>query len=559
MTAGDALLRAIIESPEDDVPRLVYADWLDEHGQVARGEFIRLQCELEHLPPEAPRRHEIADRCDDLLAEHEEAWLGSPPACLERWRFRRGFVESLTLQEETSLERCAELFGRHPIRSVHLSARGEAALRLGPSPWQERLEDLYLTVTDDVEEFVAGARGRADLAAVTGLCDFDCGVIPDGLVLREMPFAPALRRLELGAWGDQAEGLAGLRPLLAGGAFPQLTALYVQWWTRATLEELAPLLESPRADRWRELQLLGPVTSEGLNLLSRCPRLERIGLRWDEETKPNTPLELPSSLTDLSVADRTAAGTLLPALARSSGLERLRSLHLLFGGINNPSHLSPSDLQALGEVLARLRGPVLHLALCGCPEGTLRNLAELESLDRLASLSIQEHAVVKEAELSPLVERSLPGLRCLELPLGEVSTAGIRLLAGASWLAGLRQLSLIEGAVFQEGLEALLHSPHLRRLTHVDLFRLHGKHSAAMLANWPGLRRLRVMDVRFRDVSAAEVRPFLQSAHLGPLLRLDLSVWFGKEAEHLGEEELQALRARLGCRLKLSGDLYQQQ
>lgn len=45
----DALVRAIIENPEDDSPRLVYADWLDEHGGAARAEFIRLQCELGRL------------------------------------------------------------------------------------------------------------------------------------------------------------------------------------------------------------------------------------------------------------------------------------------------------------------------------------------------------------------------------------------------------------------------------------------------------------------------------------------------------------------------------
>jgi uncharacterized protein (TIGR02996 family) len=28
----DDFLRAICESPDDDAPRLVFADWLDEHG-----------------------------------------------------------------------------------------------------------------------------------------------------------------------------------------------------------------------------------------------------------------------------------------------------------------------------------------------------------------------------------------------------------------------------------------------------------------------------------------------------------------------------------------------
>lgn len=56
MSDRDALLRAIIDNPADDAPRLVYADWLDEHGDAARAEYLRV---LSHLiaaqpPADAP-------------------------------------------------------------------------------------------------------------------------------------------------------------------------------------------------------------------------------------------------------------------------------------------------------------------------------------------------------------------------------------------------------------------------------------------------------------------------------------------------------------------------
>jgi uncharacterized protein (TIGR02996 family) len=45
-----ALLSAILAAPDDDLPRLVFADWLEEYGttdaDVARVEFIRLGCKL---------------------------------------------------------------------------------------------------------------------------------------------------------------------------------------------------------------------------------------------------------------------------------------------------------------------------------------------------------------------------------------------------------------------------------------------------------------------------------------------------------------------------------
>lgn len=46
MTDGDNLLRNILKNPEDDIVRLVYADWLDENDQPEYAEFIRTQIEL---------------------------------------------------------------------------------------------------------------------------------------------------------------------------------------------------------------------------------------------------------------------------------------------------------------------------------------------------------------------------------------------------------------------------------------------------------------------------------------------------------------------------------
>lgn len=39
-----SLIRTICTNPHCDIDRLVYADWLDEHEQPERAEFIRLQC-----------------------------------------------------------------------------------------------------------------------------------------------------------------------------------------------------------------------------------------------------------------------------------------------------------------------------------------------------------------------------------------------------------------------------------------------------------------------------------------------------------------------------------
>lgn len=41
------LLQAVLDAPEEDAPRLVYADWFEEHGQTERAQFIRFQVAAE--------------------------------------------------------------------------------------------------------------------------------------------------------------------------------------------------------------------------------------------------------------------------------------------------------------------------------------------------------------------------------------------------------------------------------------------------------------------------------------------------------------------------------
>ena len=43
LTDGQRLLRRILECPEDDAPRLIYSDWLEEQGEEERARFIRSQ------------------------------------------------------------------------------------------------------------------------------------------------------------------------------------------------------------------------------------------------------------------------------------------------------------------------------------------------------------------------------------------------------------------------------------------------------------------------------------------------------------------------------------
>ena len=52
---GRDLLDFIVANIEDDAPRLVYADWLEENGHAARAEFVRVQLQRARLPAGASR------------------------------------------------------------------------------------------------------------------------------------------------------------------------------------------------------------------------------------------------------------------------------------------------------------------------------------------------------------------------------------------------------------------------------------------------------------------------------------------------------------------------
>src|SRR5437764_8755275 len=97
-TAADrAFLASILDAPDDDSPRLIYADWLDEQGDADRAEFIRVQCTLYAAPAGDPRRPAWRSRQAALLAGHQAEWLGPPRGLFYLWEFRRGFLEEVTL------------------------------------------------------------------------------------------------------------------------------------------------------------------------------------------------------------------------------------------------------------------------------------------------------------------------------------------------------------------------------------------------------------------------------------------------------------------------------
>jgi uncharacterized protein (TIGR02996 family) len=69
LSQHEAFLRAIFDNADDDTPRLVYADFLQENGEEHRADFLRVQCERLRLGPDADPMHRAR-----LDARNETLW-----------------------------------------------------------------------------------------------------------------------------------------------------------------------------------------------------------------------------------------------------------------------------------------------------------------------------------------------------------------------------------------------------------------------------------------------------------------------------------------------------
>lgn len=169
MQDSAAFHRLIAAAPDDDAPRLVYADWLEERGDP-RGTFVRVQCALARLPADHPRRRELEQVEDELFQTHGAAWAHGVAARVSGYKFRRGFIDEITLRADAFLEHAPVLLRPGTIRTVHLLNAAGHVGGLARSPHLARVRALDLCgnrLLDDAVQLLARS------PAVRGLTSLD--------------------------------------------------------------------------------------------------------------------------------------------------------------------------------------------------------------------------------------------------------------------------------------------------------------------------------------------------------------------------------------------------
>lgn len=192
-TSEAALLAQVIAHPDDDRPRLVLADSLQQDGDL-RGELIALQIRASKCEPAeaAP----LLARAEELLLEHGAKWTHELRQFTLKQRWARGFVEHVEMRAEAFAQHAGQLFALTPVRSLYLRGVQAAMVkRIAATRELERLVDLDLShghVGD------SGARTLAESSHLSKLLRLglvSCRVGPSGLwaLLRSLGALEELR------------------------------------------------------------------------------------------------------------------------------------------------------------------------------------------------------------------------------------------------------------------------------------------------------------------------------------------------------------------------------
>jgi uncharacterized protein (TIGR02996 family) len=468
----DAFLSDILASPEDDTPRLVYADWLEENGDPDRAEFIRAQITLAKGTLKGDARRKLEARAKELESAHKKAWLGAAAGLAGTVVFfNRGFGGACQMRLEgggrSLKDHAARLLERHPITSI----------------------DFFNTPLRRIRPFLLHP-GAARLRILEASADE--GPLGPGLA-RLLAQSPHIQQLENLNIQDQQIGEAGLEAMLRAGKFSHLRVLNIA--ANGLAPDGAAMLAAGPLGPLHELWIdENPIGGVGMQALADSPALA--GLR-----------EL--HLSSTGIGDEGAA-----AIASSPHLANLQELDFHTAGLRDEGAIALGASRSLRR-LAKLTltyntigvrgaaglaaGPLLNtvreLWLIAVPLGPdgMAALANSGKLTKLEYLSIAEnglgdaggealarghfpalrklycrHNQLGDAAVRALMSASfLRRLRELELPDNPLTDESARLIANQPALGGLRGLNLSNNRFTDEGAFALAASPHLGRLKHL--------------------------------------------------------------------------------------------
>lgn len=122
-----ALLACIRANPDDDLSRLVYADWVEERGDQAMAELIRCHIERERAEPGTQRYYDLITHTGMLLAMNRDRWTAElqEQFGVTAVEFARGILDEVELSARQFGRTADQLLAAFPIRHVKFSATAD--------------------------------------------------------------------------------------------------------------------------------------------------------------------------------------------------------------------------------------------------------------------------------------------------------------------------------------------------------------------------------------------------------------------------------------------------
>ncbi len=395
MSSDQGFLEAVLADPDDDFVRLVYADWLEEHGQPERAAFIRVQIELAKVAEDDPRRPGLLHQAYWLEYEHYYQWR-DPFAHLhpEAITFHRGFAEEMTLPAEVFLSRADAAFAVTPLRRVRLRGVGDSMVKLCDSPHLERLRGLEISCSELSPSDVARLSGSSRLGSLEHLSLAANRLPASSLValLRSLPL-PSLRSLDLG--GNTSDD--NVARAIAEGDRPRLRSLALgpsggEYSDKIRAGGILAIAESPSLAGLEHLDVNWQAIGDA-GLAALCGPTSSLALTW-LESKQN------------GIGEVGGAG--LEALAASS-LDTLRHLDLSCNDVGVGGARALASWPGLGGVRC------LYLEECALGDNGVRALARSPFIRRLRELRLGKNRVTDAGARALLESPSLPADLKLDL------------------------------------------------------------------------------------------------------------------------------------------------
>jgi uncharacterized protein (TIGR02996 family) len=435
-----ALLQACKDEPDEEAPRLVLADWLEEHGQTDRAEFVRLQLRLAREDVPAGDEAVSLARLHELYLRHADEWLGALRDQPERCGFRRGLIEMRAHVRDQPPSKVVPQVGPWLETLVLDFGQQKAVKELLGSHWLASFSSLDVSRVKMAGAMLANLGTSQAVAHLRRLClELAPPVRPAASALAQARHLGGLKVLVFqdGLGDGHLQALAGTS-LLANLSTLKITLASL---TRKGDCALARSAHAPRLAclDWSHFHVGEPALAE----LARSPVL--------------------SEIRDLRLQHRTCARTDVRALAQRPEWPRLERLSF------EASYLEDVGVAALASLSGFPALRRLNLGRCNMTANGLRSLLAAPWLAQLERLNLQGADLDEDGAVALARCPNVSGLRSLDLRGCKINAEGALALARSPHLARLETLALGSNPLGDAGLAALADTDCLPAVTSLGL------------------------------------------------------------------------------------------